>query len=369
MTSRTTSRVGLDFEQTLLAAAQIKGARQSQMLTQAAVHPLPEGLVSEGEVGDVATLAAELKAFWRRNKFAGRRVLLGVANQKIVVRTMEFPVIDERELRAAVEFQAQEHIPIPVEEAVLDYQVTSTFVGEDGQSRQRILLVAAQRDMIRQFVEVARKAGLVVDGIDLQAFALARSLAPGFDLSATPPPEGEPAMALVHIGSGITNLVVVAGDTPQFTRVISLGSESLVEPLMASQGVDANEAWRLAVLVGLRDGGRPTPPDDVSPEAVDATYTALEAACEVFSDEIRRSIDYYHTQAQAGRIGRVLLTGEGSLVSNLAEYLSRGLHVDVVLGNPLQHLAENRSKVSAGELEALAPRLAIAIGLALDDEG
>src|SRR5664279_3377774 len=172
--ARTTPRVGLDFEQTLMAAAQVKGSRQSQVLTSAAVEPLPEGLVSEGEIVDVGALAAQLKSFWKKNHFIGRRVLLGVANQKIVVRTMEFPVIDEKELRAAVEFQAQEHIPIPVEEAVLDYQITSTFTAEDGSARQRILLVAAQRDMIRQFVEVARKAGLTVDGIDLQAFALAR---------------------------------------------------------------------------------------------------------------------------------------------------------------------------------------------------
>ncbi len=368
MKSHSASRVGLDFEQTLLAAAQIKGVRQSQVLTHAAVHSLPEGLVSEGEVTDVASLASQLKSFWRKNNFSGRHVLLGVANQKIVVRTMEFPVIDEKELRAAVEFQAQEHIPIPVEEAVLDYQITATFTGEDGQSRQRILLVAAQRDMIRQFVEVARKAGLVVDGIDLQAFALARSLAFPFDLSATPMAEDETAMALVHIGSGITNLVVVAGSTPQFTRVISLGSESLLHPLMAQHNATVEDAWRLAVTVGLRTDGEEPLPEDVTPETAEAIRSALEGACETFSDEIRRSIDYYHTQAQTGRIGRVLLTGEGSLVRNLAEYLAHGLHVDVTLANPLQRLAENRSKIGSAELEALAPRLAIAIGLALDDE-
>ena len=178
--ARTTPRVGLDFEQTLMAAAQVKGSRQSQVLTSAAVQPLPEGLVSEGEIVDVGALAAQLKAFWKKNHFIGRRVLLGVANQKIVVRTMEFPVIDEKELRAAVEFQAQEHIPIPVEEAILDYQVTSTFTADDGSARQRILLVAAQRDMIRQFVEVARKAGLTAWKAAARGnMIFRRSLSPG----------------------------------------------------------------------------------------------------------------------------------------------------------------------------------------------
>jgi type IV pilus assembly protein PilM len=367
ITARTTPRVGLDFEQTLMAAAQVKGTRQSQVLTCAAVQPLPEGLVSEGEIVDVAALASQLKSFWKKNRFVGRRVLLGVANQKIVVRTMEFPVIDEKELRAAVEFQAQEHIPIPVEEAVLDYQITSTFTAEDGTARQRILLVAAQRDMIRQFVEVARKAGLTVDGIDLQAFALARALAPRPDLSLEADAQPGGATALVSIGSGITNLVVVVGDTPQFTRVISLGSESLIQALATDRDVDIDEAWRLAVTVGL-PGPAFELPEDISAEAADAIHGSLEGPCETFSDEIRRSVDYYHTQAHEGLIGKVLLTGDGSLVRNLPDYLSQALHLGVELASPLARLADNKSKLSAAELEVMAPRLSIAVGLALDDE-
>jgi type IV pilus assembly protein PilM len=375
MMARSTPRVGIDFEQALMAAAQVKGTRQSQVLTHAAVQPLPEGLITEGEVADVNGLAAQLKSFWRQNGFSGRRVNLGVANQKIVVRTMEFPVIDEKELRAAVEFQAQEHIPIPVEEAVLDYQITSSFTGEDGAARQRILLVAAQRDMIRQFVDVARKAGLSVDGIDLQAFALARSLAPTYDVTETAAQPEQPdkptdgtATALVNIGSGITNLVVVLGETPQFTRVISLGSESFIQAIVNERGVDVPEAWRLATMVGLPGDGSETYPEDVRADAVSSIHSCLENACETFSDEIRRSVDYYHTQAHEGQIGKVLVTGDGSLVRNLSTHLTQSLHLTVEQADPLRHLAENKSKLSAAELEAMAPRLAIAVGLALDEE-
>ena len=93
-------RVGLDLEQSSIAAAQIKSSRTTQMLTAVAVRDIPEGLVFEGEVVDVDGLANELKSFWKEGRFAGRRVRLGVANQKIVVRTLEFPQIDEKELRA-----------------------------------------------------------------------------------------------------------------------------------------------------------------------------------------------------------------------------------------------------------------------------
>ena len=173
-------------------------------------------------------LANELKVLWKEGGFASKSVELGVANQKIVVRTMEFPQIDEKELRAAIEFQAQEHIPIPVDEAILDYKVLSTHAADDGSIKQRILLVAAQREMVRQFVNVAKKAGLVISGIDLQAFAMIRALAPkpSFIDQGAPNGNGAEVIALVNMGGGITNLVIAAGGVTQFTRVINLGAES-----------------------------------------------------------------------------------------------------------------------------------------------
>ncbi len=367
MLERSVARIGLDIEQTLLAAVQIRGSRSSQVLTHAALQTLPDGLVAEGEVVDVGGLANQLKAFWKRAGLRNRRVLLGIANQKIVVRSMELPIIEEKELRAAIEFQAQEAIPIPVEEAVLDYQVVETLATEDGTARQRILLVAAQRDMIHQFVEVARKANLVVEGIDLQAFALARALVATPQLSAELSGEPLETAALVHIGSGITNLVV-SGGTSRFTRVINLGSEAMIEPLATDCGVDIDEAWRLAVAVGLRGDEPPTLADDISPELAERVHASLESSCETFADEIRRSIDYYHTQSQGEPIRSLHVTGDGSLTTNLTTYLGHVLHLDVLRGDPLRRISENKSKLSQAELDVLAPRLALAVGLALEEE-
>jgi type IV pilus assembly protein PilM len=364
---KSASRIGLNIEQTLLAGVQVKGSRHAQVLTHASLQTLPEGLVAEGEVIDVSGLAGQLKSFWKRAGFRQRRVLLGIANQKIVVRAMEFPVMEEKELRAAIEFQAQEAIPIPVEEAVLDYQVMSTFTADDGTPRQQILLVAAQKDMIHQFVEVARKANLTVEGIDLQAFALARALMEEPDLSLEQPAAG--AVAMVNIGSGITNLVVVQDGVPQFTRVISLGSETMIEALATDSGVDTEEAWRLAVTVGLHVADAPLDlPDDVDDERAAQVHSSLENSCETFADEVRRSIDYFHTQAHQAEISRVVVTGDGSLVRSLPTYFGQALHIDTMLGDPLRRIAENKSKLSEAELGVLAPRLSIAIGLALEDE-
>ena len=359
--------VGIDLEQSSIAGVQVKGAGQGYSLTHVSVRALPEGLVFEGEVVDVDALAVELKAFWKESGFTGKRFSLGVANQKIVVRTMEFPIIDAKELRSAIEFQAQESIPIPLADAILDFQVLATVPSEDGAGRQKVLIVAAQRDMIAQFMEAAKKAGLSIDGIDLQAFALMRSVAPPVAFVDVGAPQSADAAALVNIGSGITNLVVAVNGLPQFTRVVNVGYDGLVQALVDNRGLTRGEADALRIMVGL--SGDDPPVGDLEATTVAEVHEVLDVSCEAFADEIRRSIDYYHSQEHEGQIATLLLSGEGALTRNICAYLSQALHLDVQLGNPLQHILENKSQVPQPELEAMSPRLAIALGLAIDDEG
>jgi type IV pilus assembly protein PilM len=362
-------RVGLDLEQASIAGAQIKTSRSGQTLSAAAVRALPDGLMYEGEVIDIEGLAGELKSFWKEGGFSGKKVNLGLANQKVVVRTLEMPLVEGKELEAAVQFQAQEAIPIPIDEAILDHQVIATSPDADGNGggSQKVLLVAAQRDMVGQFVEAARKAGLSVEGIDLQAFALARAIAPPVPFIDQGLPNVAEATALVNIGSGITNIVVVAGDAPQFTRVINLGYESLVQTLAANRGISPAEADALRLSVGL-SGSAPPSAGELEPDTVQEIHEVLDAAAEAFADEIRRSVDYYHAQGQPGQIGRLLLSGEGSLTRNMPEYLAHSLHMEVQVGDPLQHVSGNTSKIAQTDLAVIAPRLSIAVGLALEDE-
>jgi type IV pilus assembly protein PilM len=224
--------------------------------------------------------------------------------------------------------------------------------------------------MVRQFVNVAKKAGLVISGIDLQAFAMIRALAPHtpFIDQGAPNGNGAEVVALVNMGGGITNLVIAAGGVTQFTRVINLGAETLTQALVQHRAVSFEEAEALRIQVGL-PGEQPDQPGDLTAETQQEIHQVLEQACEPFSDELRRSIDYYHTQEHTGEISRLVLTGDGALTRNIAYCLSQALHLPVEIGNPLREVGENKTKLTEVQLEWMAPRLAIAIGLALDDEG
>jgi type IV pilus assembly protein PilM len=360
-------RVGIDIEQASVVGAQIRTGRQGHTLTAVSARALPDGLMFEGEVVDIDGLAAELKTFWKSAGFTGKRFSVGIANQKIVVRTMEFPIIDPKELRAAIEFQAQEAIPIPLADAILDFQVLSTTPGEgEGTGRQQVLIVAAQRDMVQQFMQVAKKAGLSIDGIDLQAFALMRSVAPPVAFVDQGAPQADGASALINVGAGISNIVVASGGMPRFTRVVNLGYESLVQAVMQNRGVGHQEADLLRLTVGL--SGSAAAAADLEAGTVGEIHAVLDSSCEAFADEIRRSIDYYHSLQQDAPIARLLISGEGALTRNMTDFLAGALHLPVALGNPLQYIAENKSKLPQHELELVAPRLAIALGLAFEDE-
>jgi type IV pilus assembly protein PilM len=359
-------RVGIDLEQSSIAGAQVNGSRQGHTLTHAAVRSLPPGLMFEGEVVDVDGLAAELKSFWKASGFSGKRFALGVANQKVVVRTMDFPIMDEKELRAAIEFQAQEAIPIPLADAILDFEVLTTSSGPDGGGSQTVLIVAAQREMVEQFVEAARKAGLTIDGLDLQAFALMRSMAPPVAFVDRGSQSAGEATALVNMSSSTTNLVVAVNEVPQFTRVVNLGCEALLEALMTNRGINHDEADVLRLNVGLT--GSEPPFADLEQETLAEVHRVLDTACEAFADEVRRSIDYYHSQDNPGQIHEILLSGEGALTRNMCDYLAHALHLGVALGNPLQHFSENKTSIPQADLEAISPRLAVALGLGLDSE-
>ena len=267
--------IGLDIDGRYLAAAQVAGGR----VVRGASQELPEGLVRDGEVSDPEALGQHLKSFASAANLP-RNVRLGVANQQIVVRVVELPRIeDDKQRDAAVRFQASEAIAMPLDEAVLDHQVAGFTTAADGTARMQVVLVAARRKMIETLLESVKAAGLKVEGVDLDAFALVRTLAVEGD------EPDETARVFCHLG-GVSNLAVAVGANCFFTR-----------PLSAVWDED-DAGSRLA-------------------------------------DEIRLSIDYYMTQPQAKPVGEVVLSGPGSADGELVEGLETHLGIPVTVPAPL----------------------------------
>jgi type IV pilus assembly protein PilM len=302
--------VGLDIDGAFLAAAQSSNGT----IERTASTELAPGLASDGEVVDPGALSQALKDFFKREALP-RTVRLGVANQQIVVRHLEMPRIpDEVERDAAVRFQAAEAIAMPLDEAVLDYQVIGESMGPDGAVRDRVVVVAARESMISRLLEAVRGAGLRAEGIDLNAFALVRTLAPFRGPSAPTEPLGAPDTARVfcHLG-GVTNLAIAVGSSCVFTRPLST----------------------------VCDGDS----EDVA--------TSL-------AEEIRLSIDFHMAQPDARPAGDVLLSGPGAVRPGLADELGALIGLPVSVAEPLGGLG-----TGAVSSDDDPYRYTIAAGLAL----
>lgn len=292
--------VGLDLDDGFVAAAMAPGG----VVGRAVSAELPAGAMRDGEVAETGALRDALRQLFRSESLP-RRVRLGVANRQIVVRQLELPRIeDPREREAAIRYQAQETIAMPLDEVVLDHQVIGEIADGDGPPRTLALVVAARQEMIGNFVEAVRGAGLRPLGIDLNAFALLRALG---DASA---PGGQ-ARVHCHL-AGVTNLAIAAGQTCLFTRTLQA-------------------RW---------------------PEADAAHHLA---------EEVRLSLDFHATRRDAPPIAEVVLSGPGSADEGLIAGLTERLPLPVVVA------PEPRFADGALALGEDPRRHAIAAGLALGE--
>ncbi len=175
LTKNNKGLTGLDLEAGSIAAAKVEVNGRTRV-SASAVQPLPSGIFREGEVVDSDALAEVLKDLFESNGLP-KNVRVGVANPKVAVRMLRLPLIErEDEIDTAVRFQAQDHIPMPIDQTVMEHRVVNRLTNEEGERRMDVVVVAARRDMIAATLEPLRKAGLRPAGIDLSAFAMIRAL-------------------------------------------------------------------------------------------------------------------------------------------------------------------------------------------------
>ena len=334
--------VGLDLDPSHLAAAQVH-VNGRIAVERAAVASLRPGILRDGEVTDVNALADALREMWADSGFP-KTVRLGIANQRIVVRTLDLPPLtDEKALAAAVRVEAPDHIPMPMDEAVLDFQPVG-MVDTPAGPRMRVVVVAVRREMVGRYVDAARSAGLKVEGIDLSAFALVRAL-------AQPDTDGE-GILFINI-AGLTNVAVASGASCLFTRAAAGGLDLFVHTLAERRGLTIEHARQWLDHVGLE-----APVDSIEGDAdtVTAARAVLEEGVHQLADAIRNSLNFYRTQQNAVDVRRAVLTGPATTIPGLADKLSHAL------GMPL----EVRLVSHVGEQPADLARLAVAAGLAVE---
>jgi type IV pilus assembly protein PilM len=348
--------VGLKIGASQLAAATVSNNGHSEVM-QIARQDLDPGIVSAGELREPDLLAEALKEFFRKNKLPKRGVRLGIATNRIGVRTLEIVgITDQKQLANAIKFRAQEALPIPIDEAVLDYHQLSEGTNDEGESVRKILLVLAYRDLIDRYVSACKKAGIQLVGIDLEAFALLRALAAPREETVA----AQAALVAVTVGYDRTTFAVSDGRVCEFTRVLDWGGHSLNVGL--ARALDRAPSEVEEIKRGLSLDGLEVP-EGLTPQQAETAREALRRQVQSFARELVSSLQFYQNQPGSLGIGEIVLTGGTAHLQGLAEELEKLIGVRVRVGDPLVRVKISKKLRDPEQLGSLA----VAIGLGIED--
>jgi type IV pilus assembly protein PilM len=271
--------VGLDIGSSAVRAAKVARGKGGASLLSFGQVPLPAGAVVDGEVREPEAVSQAISQLWKRAKIRSKKAVVGVANQRVIVREVHLPHLEEKEFRSSLRFQVADHIPMPVDDAELDYQIVDDYTNEEQQHMMRVLLVAAAKDMVETHVAAMTGAGIEPEGVDLAPLAVARAVSP----VARKEIGAVGSEAVIDVGAGVTTIVVHQGGDARFVRILMVGGDDATTALERELGLSFEEAEAVKLDFATGMG---------APEAQRVLWEQVSMLVE----EVRGSLDYYLSQ-------------------------------------------------------------------------
>jgi type IV pilus assembly protein PilM len=343
--------VGLKIGSSQLAAAVVNNNGRPK-LVKAARHTLPPDVVTGGEVRDAEALAREISTFFQEADLPRKNVRLGIGSSRTGVRVFERPPVDDpRQLANAIRFRAHETLPIPIEEAMLDYHIV-----EDPTTGDRVLLAVAYRDLVDRFAATCAAAKIDLVGIDIEAFALLRAVG-GDPLAAGE--RDEAARVAVSIGHDRTTVAVSDGRVCEFTRVLDWGGGQVTSAIQRALDVDADEAERIKHSLDVSGRTQQDPDDERTTKATEAARREVHG----LARELASSLHFYQDQPDSLGFAEITITGGGAHLQGLAQELEELIGISVRVADPFARVGSGHGISSNGQDGALA----VAIGLGIED--
>ena len=348
MFRRGKSIVGLDLGSQVIKAVEISLEGPEPVITGFARVEVPPG-------GDKAQALAEV---FKRGKFRSKHVVTSVAGQSVVVRYVAMPRMSENELRQAVRIEADRYVPFELDEVMLDCQPLSRRRArpEEGgaDDQMGVLLVACRLSTLEEQIQLVTGQGLTPSAIDIDAFALANAWElcglpdEGLDGAGDSAPKEERGIALVDVGASRTSINVLCGGESCFSREIGIGGQDMTQAVARRLGMEVFEAE------AIKRAG-----DEKKAEVSRAIAPVLED----LASEITLSLDYVENH-EGLRVEEILLSGGGALAPGAVTYIEQATARTTRTWNPLEGLRVAEDRVDVEELEAWAPSLVVALGLA-----
>jgi type IV pilus assembly protein PilM len=332
--SKSKKGIGIELAPERINIAQMRKQGQGFKVTTLYSHEVPEGIFQGGQIADSPALAELIKTAIAESKLKVDRVATAVPMREAIIRIIPVPAeLDDQELRDMVlNHEAGLYLPYPREEVDLDYQKLGFFEDEDGIQKVQVLLVATRREITDMYIDTFQQAGLQVDVLEINSFALIRTIRE--QLRQFAPQE---AAVLVDIEFDSTEIAIIVDGVPQFSRTVPIGTYQLQNALSRAMNLPTSRNTEL--LQGMTIPS--TPPDGVrsGQTGINPGMAALLRVLGELADELRRSIDFYLNQSENLEVAQLLLAGPGGGIGQLDEFFTQRLSLPTTQVDPVAALS------------------------------
>jgi type IV pilus assembly protein PilM len=337
--------IGINLGKSSIRAVELDKKKDGIVVTNFGSYDNPRLNLESKDRADLDVFAASLKNFISEVGFSTPNIVIGLSESSIFMRVIKLPVMSEKELSTSVKYEAEQYIPLPYDQIKLSYkQLDPDFTEKD---KVNVQIVAARKDVLDNYVEIAKKAGLIIKAIEPETIALGRVLGDT--------PESPMGTMLLKLGYSGTLIVVVYGGHVRFTRAISIGGDSLTKAIQQGLGLEFNQADEYKKVYGM---------DKFQAEG--KVYDVLKPITDNLIMEVKRASVFFTKHSPSATIKRVILSGGTALMPGLLSYIANNLDMEVQIANPLKNLiiSPKLEKQKASLIEHAAS-YSTAIGLAM----
>lgn len=355
--SKRTKGIGLEIAPERINIAQIRKQGQGYKLTTLHSTEVPDGIFQEGKIADAPGLADLIQSAIADSKVKAQNVATAVPMREAVIRLIPVPAeLDDKELREMVlNHEAGLYLPYPREEVDLDYQKLGFFDDEDGIQKVQVLLVATRREVTDIYLETFKEAGLHIDVLEINSFALIRTIREQLRQFGS-----REAAVLVDIEFDSTEIAIIVDGVPQFNRTVPIGTFQLQSALSRAMNLPISRNTEL--LQGMTIPNTPVDSVRTGATGINPGMAALIRVLGELADELRRSIDFYLNQSENLEVAQLLLAGPGGGIGQLDEFFTQRLSLPTTQVDPVAALS---LEVDQEIPPVQRPGLGIVLGLGL----
>ncbi len=358
--------VGLDIGSHSVKLVEIDDSKKGMILKNFGTIGLPKDAIVEGAIKEIEIVASSIKNLFKMLHVKNKNVATSISGFSVIPKKISISKRDESELESSIQEEAEQYIPFDISDVNLDYEILTseeeeeapeTEEGEneegakkEGSGLMDVMLVAAKKDIIEDYMSLIHLAGLNPAVLDVDAFALQNA----FEMSAE---EASGCYAIVSVGAEELGINAIKNRASIFTRDSSYGGSQITEAIMSRLDTSYEEAEKIKL------GGTKM---DKERDALEEIFTSSVSG---WVQEIKRALDFLTTTYPDETIEKILITGGASRLPGFAKYLEMETDIPIEQLNPFANLQINEKTFDPRYLSYMAPQAGVAVGLALRSIG